>query len=201
MERVSMYSHINKLYKEIKQNGDKAYKGELLEALKPLIIYSIKKYYNNIQMYDDLIQEGYEVVLTVLNNDDIKNGKHFLGYLKNALRFHYLDKYKEKEYTISLNQNLGDSENLEMIDLVEDDSLTQEELTIKQEEITLLKESLSILTERQKKVIMLFYIHKKPMKDIANKMNISYRTVVNTKATALDKLRSAIVIPIVGERP
>ena len=189
-----MYSNINNLYHGIKDGGNEQFKEELLNSLKPLIVSSIKRYYNNMQMYDDLIQEGYEVVLNVLNNEGIKDGKHFLGYLKNALRFHYLDKYKETEHTISLNQSLGDGENLEIIDLIEDDSLTQEELTIKHEELRLLKNSLSILSERQKQVIILFYIHKMTMKDIADKLNVSYRTVVNTKATALNKLRNAIVI-------
>lgn len=184
-----MYSNINNLYNGIKDNGIEELKEELLNSLKPLIISSIKRYYNNMQMYDDLIQEGYEVILNVLNNQDIESGKHFLGYLKNALRFHYLDKYKETQHNISLNQNLGDGENLEMIDLIEDDSLTQEELTIKHEELSLLKNSLSILSERQKQVIIFFYIHKMTMKDIADKLGVSYRTVVNTKVTALNKLK------------
>ncbi|AFS77307.1 RNA polymerase sigma factor, sigma-70 family [Gottschalkia acidurici 9a] len=185
-----MYIKINHFYEQIKSGGpiDSKYKEEILEDLKPLIISSIKKYYNNYQMYDDLIQEGYEVILTILQEKKLESGKHFLGYIKNALRFHYLDKHKIKESSISINHNISDGENLELVDMLEDPNLTQDNIIVKKEEQRELWNSLLELTERQRDIVILFYVEEKSINYIAKKLGISYRTVVNTKTTALKKL-------------
>ena len=58
----------NKMYKEIEtllylsKKGDIKAREKLLIKLNPLIISSIRRYYNKVHLYDDLIQEGYETI-------------------------------------------------------------------------------------------------------------------------------------------
>ena len=58
-------------YKEIK-NGNVHKKEELLRKLKPLIIKSIRKYYNDFSQFENLVQQGYEVILkeNIIQNYD-----------------------------------------------------------------------------------------------------------------------------------
>ncbi|KNF09676.1 RNA polymerase sigma factor, sigma-70 family [Gottschalkia purinilytica] len=186
-----MYSEIARLYKESLEGKDQSI-GKLIVNLKPLIINSIKKYYNNYNLFDDLIQEGNEIILRVLKTMTFESEKHFLGYVKNALRFHYLDKHKQKNMDISLNQTISQDEKIEMIDTIIDESLTQEEMVIKNEEVNILWKGILSLTERQQEIITLYYIERKPIEYIARTLNISYRTVVNTKSTALKRLKKII---------
>ncbi len=57
------------------------------------------------------------------------------------------------------------------------------------EERTYLLEGLEHLTKRQRQVIVLFYIKGYSIDRIAHKLEVSYRTVVNTKTAALNKLK------------
>ncbi len=184
-----MYSEIEELYKKSLSEDIDA-KQELLLRLKPAIISSIKSCYNRYDQYDDLIQEGYEVILRCIREYDASKGVHFLGYVKLTLRFHYLNKHKTDRSTVSLNQELYKGEDVELIDILEDSSISQEENIIKKENIDELWTSILQLTERQRDIVILYYIEKKSLRTIADKYGISYRTVINTKTVALNKLKS-----------
>ncbi|RKD32319.1 sigma-70 family RNA polymerase sigma factor [Thermohalobacter berrensis] len=161
----------------------------MILRLKPLILSSIKRYYNKKDIYDDLIQEGYELILNGLENYDEKKGVHFLGYIKLLLKYHYLNKNKDNENTISLNMPINDEEDMELIDTIQSKSLNQEEIIVKREDNEILHSSFLKLTKRQRQVISLFYVNNLSIKEISKKLGISYRTVVNTKATAIKKLK------------
>ncbi len=180
-----MYQRVNQLFDKQDMEG-------LLETVKPLILSSIKRYYNDYKNYEDLIQEGNLLILEVLKEKQIESGKHFLGYVKNALRFYYLDKHKTRKETLSINQNIKGSEGLEFGDLLEASGPTQEELLLKDEDIKALNTALNKLTENQKNIIILFYIRKESIQNIADRLNISYRTVVNTKTLAIKKLNQEL---------
>jgi len=183
-----MYNQVEELYKR-SLNKDMEAKEELLFKLKPAILASIKAYFNKYDQYDDLIQEGYEVILSCIKNYDSSKGVNFLGYVKLMLKYHYLNKYKTVENTISLNQEIFSDNSIEMIDLLADNILYQEEQIIKKEEIYKLWTSLLVLTDRQREILLLYYVEEKSIKSIANIYGISYRTVVNTKTVAINKLR------------
>lgn len=181
-----MYEDIERL-RLLGAKGDVGAKGELLAKMKPLIINSIRRYYNNIQLYDDLIQEGYEIILEAVRNFDDTRGVYFLGYIKTLLKYHYLNKHREK-YIISLNTPIGESEE-ELMDILEGDELDPLDNIIQTEEYIELRNSFSLLTERQRKVVVLYYSCHMPIGKIAERLGVSYRTVVNTKAAAIQKLK------------
>jgi RNA polymerase sporulation-specific sigma factor len=160
--------------------------------MKPLIINSIRRYYNNIQLYDDLIQEGYEIILEGVRNFDDTRGVYFLGYIKSLLKYHYLNKHREK-YVISLNTPIGENEE-ELMDILESNEVDPLDNIIQTEEYKELRNSFSLLTERQRKVVVLFYSCRMPIGKIAEKLGISYRTVVNTKTAAIQKLKKSYKI-------
>lgn len=185
-----MYKEINNLL-DGSQKGDIEAKEKLLMNLKPLILSSIRKYYNRVELYDDLIQEGYEVILLAIDDYDQEKGVYFLGYAKTLLKYHYLDKYKEKQYS-SINK-VVDEKGREIIDLIPGDEGDLLESLIDREYARELSESLNCLTSRQRQIVLEFYVNRLSISKIADKLDISYRTVVNTKTRALNKLKKAMV--------
>ena len=185
-----MYEDIRSLLM-LSRNGDEKSKETLLLKLKPLIISSIRRYYNRIDQYDDLIQEGYEIILLCIDDYDRKREAHFLGYIKLKLKYHYLNKHKEKQY-LSLNETINDSD-IEIIDLIEGEEKDPIDIVTQREESKGLMESFSTLSLRQKEVLVEYYINNLSIGEIADKLKISYRTVVNTKTNGINKLKNAIV--------
>lgn len=188
-----MYSEINKLL-DAAQNGDIATKEILIFKLKPIVLSSIKMYFNKTDLYEDLIQEGYEIILRALKDYDKDKGVHFLGYVKAMLKFHYLNNNRKNKEYISLNQTIrSNDDSLELIDCIADENLLQDEIVIKNEEILDLIRALDKLTKRQREVITMYYIQDVSLKEISKRLNISYRTAVNIKTSAIKKLRKHTV--------
>lgn len=167
--------------------GDKEILEEIIERLQPLLISSIKRYYNKPKEYEDLMQEGNLKIIQSINDYDKDKGVHFLGYIKFNIKYLYLDKHKQRFHQ-SLNQQVGDGET-EMMDLLVGEEVDFLEGIIRDENRIKLKEALDLLTPRQRQVIELYYGRNMSMADIANNLGVTYRTVVNTKTRALEKMR------------
>lgn len=179
----------DKLIEEAR-NGNKKAMEEIINKLQPLIISSIKKYYDNGKEYEDLIQEGNLMILESLKDYNPTRGVHFLGYITSNLKYLYLNKHKRKIH-LSLNEPLGDGE-LEMIDLLISEEKHALDILLEIESNLKLKKALEKLTERQREVVVLYYVKNMNMEDIGNKLGISYRTVVNIKTKALENLRKKV---------
>lgn len=183
-----MYREIESLV-TLGKKGDRSSKEKLLFKLKPLILSSIKRYYNDYSQYDDFIQEGYEIILNCIKNYDNSKETKFLGYVKLQLKYHYLDKHKEKSL-LSLNETIDDGE--EFIDYIKDDGFGPLEIAINNQERESLYRGLSSLSKRQREIFISYYIKGMNMVDISKELDISYRTVVNTKTKAVEKMKKII---------
>lgn len=181
------------MYKELEdlviraKDGDIEAKGSLVEKLTPLIIKSIKRYYNRNNEFEELLQDGRLQVLECIEKYDRDRETYFAGYVQAMLKYLYLNKHKIRQIA-SLNVRVGEDEDDELINLIADDS-NIEDMIIEEEVRQDLYSSLSLLTRRQKEVIYYFYFRKMPINDIALLLNVSYRTIVNTKVQAIEKLR------------
>ncbi|NLJ77822.1 MAG: sigma-70 family RNA polymerase sigma factor [Tissierellia bacterium] len=183
-----MYRHIEELL-ALGRKGDSEAKEELILQLKPLVLSSIRRYYNRGDLYDDLIQEGYEVILNAIGDYDPDKGVYFLGYVSALLRYHYLEKHREIQ-PYSLNSKVdGGGEILDLIEGKEDPVADILEIETRGE----LFRALDCLTHRQKEVLIYFYVYELNMHEIARRLGIAYRTVVNTKTRAIEKLRNRLV--------
>lgn len=174
------------------REGDIESKEWLINSLNPLIIASIKRYYYKPMEFEDLLQEGKLVILECIDNYDVIKGTYFLGYVKTMLRYFYLDKHKQKQ-TLSLNEKVGEDEEGELVDFLESDKEEPLEVIIKYEENQILSKAMESLTKRQREVIICFYYEGLSIGQIAERLGVSYRTIVNTKTKAMEKMKSLLV--------
>ena len=187
--QIQLYEEWNSLVLAAKE-GYKEAKEEILNNLRPLIISSIQKYYNRRDFYEELIQEGDLCILEAIDNFEFDQNTYFLGYVKVQLKFLYLNKNREK-VLVSLNTKIGEKKEDEILDTIESNDLEPVSSIIDREIKRMLGISLDGLAPRQRETVEMFYSEKLSISQIAQKQGVSYRTVVNTKTRAIDKLRES----------
>lgn len=176
---------INILVEESRRDCKEA-KEELLRTLKPLILSSIKRYHRQGRDYDELLQEGYLLILEALLLYDPAYKVHFLAFIKSKLKYYFLNKNKERG-VLSLNNICKESEQ-EFIEILEDER-NYEDLLVEKFQIVKVKKNIEDLSKRERQVIYLAYYKDLSNKEISKKLGISYQTVANTKNRALKKLK------------
>jgi RNA polymerase sporulation-specific sigma factor len=82
---------------------------------------------------------------------------------------------------------VGDGE-VELMDLLVSEDKEALDLILDEEDNKYLLEALDRLTDRQREVIILYYFENMKIEDIASRLGVTYRTVVNTKTRALEKM-------------
>lgn len=162
----------------------------IVEKYHPLIVSSINRYYNKPHEFEELYDEGVLEVCEALMDYDVNKNDSFGGYLKSRLYFFYISKNKFKE-NLSLDSPIGE-EDLTLMDMLMDPMNIENEYEIN-EEYKILYKAIGELTERQRRVLLDFYIGRFSISDIAKKYDIKYRTVVNTKTMALKKLKKYLL--------
>lgn len=183
-----MFQELVKSAKE----GNIRSKEEIVSKLQPLLVSSIRSYYNIARDYDDSMQDGNLLILECIESYDEEKGVYFLAYVKSKITYLYLNKNKERIH-LSLNEKLKDGEN-ELIDLIESGEIDILDRIIKSQGNLHLYEAYEGLSKREKEVISLYYIRGDNMKEIAKKLGVSYRTVVNTKVNAILKLKTHLQV-------
>jgi len=173
--------------------GDDESVEKLFDMLKPLILSVSSKFYFGDMDRDDLLQEGRLMILESLANFNRDKGVHFLGYIKSKLKYMYMNLNKEKNYEVSLNTRveLGEG-SVELMDILEDESVDIEVDFLNKVDVENLRNSLGFLTSREYQVVNMYYLENMSMKDISRKLDLAYRTVVNTKVNAVEKLRKIL---------
>lgn len=165
--------------------GDDKSKYQILEYFTPLIKSSIKKYCPVWNEYEDLYQDGIFIVLECIEFYNEEKGE-FPALVNSHLKYYYLETMK---YIASKNGDVSTTdENRDIVDLVADHFVVEEEMLYR-ESVEDLKNKLLNLTERQLEIIILYYYFRLSHDDIAERLDISKWTVVNTKRAALNKLR------------
>ncbi len=164
--------------------GDKNNQEILLNRLKPLIYKNINKHIKiSPSKREDLIQEGYIIILESLKTYDIRRNVHFLHYVKIKLEFYYKNYFKNdyKRHTFLLSENQADS-----YCVYDSDNL------IVKEETKLLLENIKKLNAEQQKILHLYYYKKLTLKEISSILHMPYGTVVGKKKSAIKKLKKLL---------
>lgn len=171
--------------------GDKNYQEILLKRLNPLIFKNIYQYNKpSDPITEDLLQEGYIVILQSLIDFDARRNVHFLQYVKIRLYYFYKNHYKNnvKYKTLSI-ENLK-SRGRE----IKSKTASHLELIILRENKKALHKCIEKLSMKEQNIIKNYYFEGMSMMDIAEQENIPYRSSINIKRAALKKIGKMLEI-------
>ncbi|WP_313345057.1 sigma-70 family RNA polymerase sigma factor [Sedimentibacter sp.] len=170
--------------------GDKKYQEILLNELKPLICKNIFMYWSlSDPIAEDLLQEGYIVVLQSLKDFDMNKGVHFLAFIHSKIKYFYINCYK-KSLKDAKNLNCyPDIDDLGIVDFKEN----TEKKILENEKISLLKTCIDMLSAEEQQLIYCFYFDEIPIGEIAKDLNISYSAACSKKSRIIKKLRNCVL--------
>jgi len=163
--------------------GNKKAKETLFLNFLPLI----KKYAGKIlDCKEDFIQNFAVNFLDAVNAFSFKRKIPFAGYIKNIIRANFTslirkyNKFSEKHAFCS-------AETWEVIE-----NTTPDKVDSAAENKEVIIELLQKLTIREQEILVYLYILDAAPKDVAVYLGISYKTVLNTKLRAIEKIRKEV---------
>ncbi len=172
--------------------GDKNNQEILLNMLSPLLYKNIYKYFKPSDLIvEDLLQEGYIVILQSLKSFDESRNVHFLHYVKMQVVYYYKSYYRQikKQASIAiLSKKNAEDNNLDYETNIDSKYNLLESIVNKQEKIELLSK-IKMLSDNEQNIINLYYYNQLSMHEISRCLNINYHTALGIKYNAVKKLR------------
>lgn len=181
------------------KKGDTVAKEKLIEQYYGLIVAQSKGIFLNSYSFDDLVQTGIESLLKAIKNFDLeKGGDSFTGYVFWCIKnnFSYLCR-KEIRYNNCSSLNITATDDLEIIDLIQDTD-TLEDVVFKSLSSKALAQSLETLNEEELSLISFLYLNnssdkKEYLSNYAKLKGKDYYQCTLLKKETLHKLKSAIL--------
>ncbi len=170
--------------------GSESGKALLLERLTPLVLASIRKYHYRPEDFEDLKQEGYLELLDALDTYNPEKGVPFLGYVKNCLKYFYLNKNRKPNH---FSLDMENEEGLCLLDTLADDCDLEADYLAK-ETSAALYHAWTSLTSIEQQVVYDFYFKGWDLKTIAKVRKVSYWTCVHNKKRGLNRLKKTLII-------
>ena len=158
---------------------------QIMDSYMPLIISMARKYPGFD--YDEAIDETRMILIESISSYDPKKGT-FGNFLKNKLRYHYLDKSK-----LDTPQSLDELDNTgnPIIESIEDPFDFEDQIFIKEEYMDLYK-AIDKLTEKDQQIIKLKFWEEMTNAEIGQALGISSKTVSNRLSLSLKKLKTLL---------
>ncbi len=187
---------INSAVSRAKMNKPEA-KLALIKAFEPLMVSMGRRYNYQHDLKEDFVQEGSLVLLRALESYDPQRGVPFAAYLKDQMFYHYVNKAKHFRFTDSLDAPHGDDD----LTLLDSLALPAQDLDplLESELHQLLKKCLDQLRSRQRWVIIEYYYHGRPLRDLAKELKLSPSAVSHYHRRTLKKLRDLLAAAGVDE--
>ncbi|WP_278330508.1 sigma-70 family RNA polymerase sigma factor [Clostridium magnum] len=172
--------------------GDKEAMGVVMKRFTGLIAKTARGIYIKGLEFDDLVQIGRLSIIKAVNMFDPSKGKSFTGYVKNAIikNFYYLIRGTAKTASYCSLNSLN-SEGIEIIECLVSEENVEEQI-IESEQAAALHRALRELSEKEREIIEWFYIKDKALGQYAEEKGIAYRTAIDRKKRALEKLKNIL---------
>ncbi len=155
---------------------------QIIDSYMPLLISMTRKFPSND--YDEDIDETRMILMECIPSYDESKGT-FGNFLKNQVRYHYLDRNKGK-----IIQSLDDfdQDGNPIVDTISDD-YDFESAIVEKEKYKDLYLAISKLSEKDREIIRLKYWEDLSNKEIGDILHISPKTVSNRHSLSLKKLK------------
>ena len=177
----------------IKDNNKDA-RSKLIEHNLRLVAHIVKKYSDNSYEQDDLLSIGTIGLIKAIDSYKLNHGVKLTTYasrcIENEILMYFRTNNKNLK-NVSLYSSIGydkDGEEINIIDILKEESVDFLDEVIKKDNIKLLKDYIKILDDREKDIINRRYNLNETQKKISKDLKISRSYVSRIEKRALTKI-------------
>lgn len=179
-------------------NGDREARNKLIEHNLRLVAHIVKKYDNGKTATDDLISIGTIGLIKGIDSYNKSKATKITTYaarcIENEILMHFRS-VRKAGVQVSLNEAIGydkDGNEVNLIDVIKDDSMDIADSLHIKDNIVLLKEYFKVLNKREQEILIkrygLFGEEEQTQKEIAKSLSISRSYVSRIEKRALTKV-------------
>lgn len=183
-----MEYHINYVLEGCK-NGDKDCQMELIKEVTPNIYKVLNSYRLSDDLREELLQEGYIIVLQTARTYDGNSGVPYFGYLKRALYYGLYDKLYKPDEVHFEDETI---EGKKIIDSLKDPEEPFDEVIAEGETHEILHRAVQSLEEEERQVIINKFFRDRTYKEIAKGFGMKYPQVLYIAHKALKNLKNSM---------
>ncbi len=185
-----MNPRILELITDYKENFNEEALVALWERFQPLVIRSMQKFYVPIADQDDIRQEAFLQLLECANRYDLSQNVPFESFYKMNLHYWFLNRIRKKTELLVVDSEWQGG--FSMTDVIESTIGNAHEVAELNEVTKALNDAFKLLTDKQRQVVVLFYLKGIRLGDIARSMGCSYKVAFKHKDAGIKKIRKHI---------
>lgn len=182
-----MNPKIAKLIMSYKEDKEEEALLALWESFQPLVYSSMRKFYVAMSEQENISQEAFIQLLLCANKYDPSLNVPFESFYKMNLHYWFLGQINKKKELLVVDQDWQNG--FSMADLEQSTIGNAQEATQLSELQMILAKALETLTEKQRQVVVLFYLKNVKLVDIAKGMGCSYKVAYKHKDAGIKKIR------------
>jgi RNA polymerase sigma-70 factor (ECF subfamily) len=168
-------------------NGHSGAFGEIFTRYKRRIFYLAQRIMRNHEDAEDVVQEAFQLAFTHLQ--EFKGGSQFSTWLSRIAINVALMKLRKKARKVEISIDESESDEIPLRDSVPDLALNPEQDCLRTERSRILREALAELRPNARRVLELYELEGRSMKEIAATMGISVAAVKARIFHARPKMR------------
>jgi len=177
---------------EAAKDGSPAAQMELLDRLKPLLLFTLKRCAWGMD-WEEMMQEASLEVLEAVRDYRESTGVPFLAYLKARLAFHIYNQSRKQRVAWSRNISMEKEEDGQNpLDRISDESADPPGDLLQREQRAAVRSAVDQLDPVQKQIILLHYYQGKSLKSIARNQGVCYKTALRRRDKALKSLAALL---------
>lgn len=162
-----------------------------MRRVRPLILKTAVRVCDDKDMMEDIIQEGYVMVLESLKEYQEDRNVPYLGYLKSKIFYRLIKKMEAAwKYKKLLSLSEEACKGVSFEECIEDRSFRLEEYMDMREEHYRLYKAIAALSIRQRKVIIERFFKGKSLPEVTKIMGIGYYSTAKLQNRALKKIKA-----------
>lgn len=181
---------IERIVKEVKKGNQESF-NDFFFKFKNYVYFIAGQYISSPQERDDLVQNAF--ILIFKNIKDLRNMDKILSWMKRIIATAYKEMRVSNE-RLKRKAEIHNEDITDIEDLYDEEMPLPDDIAIQHDEKVELMSAIKKLSEKQRRIVLLYYFQGFTTREISNMEGVSEGSIKNSLIRAKDSLRKKIPV-------